>query len=165
MVILQQPQEQDLYFYSMTATKKSCSSSSIEEQSRSICEVILIQNWGENCYLLYPRNFKNAGDWFYIYKENRFYSFNQRCKCLYYILLKLPAINNVVDICLSMKCFIRGSLIWNSNASPKWILTGIYKINITSKKLNPHVIDKILNFKYISMSSHCAKKRDVYHFS
>ena len=63
-VILQQRREQVLYFYSTMATKYSWSFSSLEERSRSTCDVILKQNWLESCFLLHPRDFRSADNWF-----------------------------------------------------------------------------------------------------
>ena len=88
--------------------------SSLEERSRSICDVILKQNCRESCSPLHPRDFRNAD-----VKRNMFYSFNHRFECLYYILIRLRAINIVDYLFLSTICFNRGRLTWNSNASPK----------------------------------------------
>ena len=68
-VILQQPREQVLYFYFTMATTLNWSFSSIEERSRSICDVILKQNCRESCSLLQPRYIRNADDWFSLWKE------------------------------------------------------------------------------------------------
>ena len=63
--------------------------------------------------------------------------------------MKLPVIN-IVDylVCLSTKCFIRGSLIWNSNASPKMIfdmLNTKYTRSPSHRKSEIHVIDVVLD--------------------
>ena len=54
-------------------------------------------------------------------KINKFISYNLRCKCLSYILIKFLAIITVSYLFLSTKRFSRGRLIWNINASPKMI--------------------------------------------
>ena len=60
----------------------------IEERSRSICYVILIQHCRESS-LMHPHDFKNAHDCMVFFlKRNRFYSFNLRCKCLSFMLIK-----------------------------------------------------------------------------
>ena len=86
-------------------------------------------NWGDNCSLLHLSKLKTRTIGFIFFKKS-VDSFNQRCKCLYYILMKLPLINIVVYLCLSSKCFNRGRLIWNSNASPTWFLTRKYDIDV-----------------------------------
>ena len=111
--ILQQTREQvpGTLFLSYHGNKIELIVSSVEERSRSIWSYWL---------LLHSRDSRNADDWFSFSKENMFYSFNFRCKCLYYILIRLWAINIVDFIFLSTIWFNRGRLTWNSNASPQF---------------------------------------------
>ena len=59
-VILQQPREQVLYFYSAKTTKSNWLFSFIEERSNLICDVILIPICGKSCFLLHPCDFRSA---------------------------------------------------------------------------------------------------------
>ena len=99
-----------LYFFSTMATKWSWSFSSIEEQSRPICDVILKQNCWESCSLLHPGDFRKIDDEFSYWKGIGF------------ILL------------------IRGRITWNSNASPKFdLLHANTKYTRSTPHLNPEI--------------------------
>ena len=65
-----------------------------------------------------------------------FFSSQTLCKCLYYILIRLSAINIVDYLFLSTECFNRGRLIWNSNASPKF---DFLHANTNYTKTTPHL--------------------------
>ena len=80
-----------LYFYSTTATKKSWSFSSIEERSRSICDIILKQNCSCCCTLV-SLGVQTIG----FLEVFRFYSCNFRCECLFYILIRLWEILSLI---------------------------------------------------------------------
>ena len=53
----------------------------------------------------------------FLLERNKFYSFNLRFECLFYILIRLSAINIVQNLFLSTKCFNGGKLTSNSNSS------------------------------------------------
>ena len=86
---------------------------------------------------------------------------------LYYMLIKLSAINISVYLILSTKCFNKGRLIWNSNTLPKTI-SDMLKRNIQDQ----HYIENVTstcNWHDFDLQKqiflYCAKRRDVYHFS
>ena len=140
--------------------------SSIEERSRSICDVKLKQNCRESCSLLHPRDFRNADDWFSFWKGIGFCLLILSASVLNYILIGLWAINIVDYILLSTKCFNRGRSIWNSNASPKFnFLHANTKYTRSTPQLkwtwNLHVMYMILNFKCTDFFTLCQKEKCV----
>ena len=64
----------------------------------------------------------------HLLKKNRFYSFNHRCECLYYISIRLWAIIIVDYPFLSTIYFNRGRLTWNSQRLAKDFLHVIRNI-------------------------------------
>ena len=120
--------------------------------------------------------FPVAPAWFYecrrwgFFLRNRFYSFNLKWKCVYYISIELSATKTVayLHVLLSTKCFNTGSFIWNSTLHLKKIVDVLIR-NIQGQQY-------IENLKYtrnwhdFELQTHRflhiePKKRDVYHFS
>ena len=97
-------------------SKIELSFSSKEERIRSICDVILKQNCRKRCSLLHPRFFQKCRQLVFFFKSNRFLSFNHRCECFYYILIRLWAIHIVDYLFFSTICFNRGRLSWKASA-------------------------------------------------
>ena len=114
-----------------------------------------------------PSRFQECRRLVFFLKRNRFYSFNLRCECLYYILIRFSAINIVDYLYLSTICVNRRRLTWNSNASPKIDFLHAYTkytrstFNTTSETANLHVIDMIWNFKRTDFFTLCQKERCV----
>ena len=146
-----------LYFYSTTETKKCWSFCSTEERSR-----LILNKTAERavpCSTLVILGMSAL-------KRKNIHSFNLECECLLDILIRLSAINIVDYIFLSTKCFHR----W------RWIAT--LQLNLISYMLIRNIQGQhhIWNVKSTCkltwfwtsnarISSHCIKRRDVYHFS
>ena len=113
------------------------------------CARLIISCARHNLYIL------NAWISLPLTTKMEFFSFNLRCECLNYILIRLWAINIVDYLFLSTKCINRGRLIWNSNDE-------IYKVNTTGETWN---LVRLTWFwtSNTRISSHWVKRRDVYH--
>ena len=74
--ILNNNHENKLFISNQPQQQKK-SFSPLEEQSTSICAVILIQNCWERCSLLHPRHVRNADGWFFVFfKYVLFFQYN-----------------------------------------------------------------------------------------